>query len=466
MSLTNPFGKAPQKKSTAKPVAKTDSTRENVKRQLMNALEKNKDNSLQGIKLTSEQIAIEIEEEVFKQNDNSAQKREYRDKIRNLEMRIKGIRNNFIREILKKGLISVSDFCNLNEKDLKDDNYFKKLEGDNQNSKDENTTIQKNNFGPPKMKNNTHRTVNPPKLKNFLPKIPTPILQETKPGENNIETNNNQTQPQKEEPINPINNNDHDHDGNLQDTNNIKEAEPTFENKNIDIETNNIKLGQDNNIDSINQNTFGETKIDSNMVDSNMIDNNKVDNNMVDNNIVDNNMVNVADVNIEPPKKNINTEKNDNKSLASSKSKINMLQDMLKDAKASTKVGKKKKKKKGKDLNKDDSTMEEPKKKEKKEVVNNIFDNKIIQEKKEEKQNEENNINNRKETIENKKDNKVNEHNPFIEEEKEIKIQKEIETKDNIIQQPEINLFQIEQETNSKKNPVLHKKKLWKELRN
>ena len=98
MSLTNPFGKASQKKSTAKPVTKVDSTRENVKKQLMNALEKNKDNSLQGLKLTSEQIAIEIEEEVFKQNDNSAQKREYRDKIRNLEMRIKGIRNNFIRD--------------------------------------------------------------------------------------------------------------------------------------------------------------------------------------------------------------------------------------------------------------------------------------------------------------------------------------------------------------------------------
>ena len=328
MSLTNPFGKAAQKKSIAKPVTKTDSTRENVKKQLMNALEKNKDNSLQGLKLTSEQIAIEIEEEVFKQNDNSSQKREYRDKIRNLEMRIKGIRNNFIREILKKGLISVSDFCNLNEKDLKDDNYFKKLEGDNQNSKDENITNQKNNFGPPKMKINTHRTVNPPKLKNFLPKIPTPVLTETKPEENNLENNNNQ--PQKEEPITPINNNDHE--GSLKGTNNIKEVEPTFENKNIDTETNNINLENNNIINNINQNTIEETKIDSNMVDSNM--------------------VNIADANIEPPKENLNIKKNDNKSLASSKSKVNMLQDMLKDAKASTKIGKKKKKKKAKDLNK------------------------------------------------------------------------------------------------------------------
>ena len=118
-SLTDPFAKPTQKHLKAqKPSVKKDSTRENVKRQLINALEKSKDNSLPGLKLTSEQIAIEIEEEVYKQNENSCQKREYRDKIRNLEMRIKGIRNNFIRELLKKGILSVNEFCNLNEKDL------------------------------------------------------------------------------------------------------------------------------------------------------------------------------------------------------------------------------------------------------------------------------------------------------------------------------------------------------------
>ena len=341
MSLTNPFGKASQKKSTAKPVTKVDSTRENVKKQLMNALEKNKDNSLQGLKLTSEQIAIEIEEEVFKQNDNSSQKREYRDKIRNLEMRIKGIRNNFIREILKKGLISVSDFCNLNEKDLKDDNYFKKLEGDNQDTKDENITNQKNNFGPPKMKNNTHRTVNPPKLKNFLPKIPAPVLPETKPEEKNIDANNNQPQHQKEEPINPINNNDHDE--NLQGINNIKDVEPTFENKNIEIENKNIEIENKN------------IKLDDIKLDNVKLENNNIIDNAYQNTIeetkINNNMVNIETENIDSSKENVNIEENNNKSLSLSKSKINMLEDILKDAKASTKIGKKgkgKKKKKSK----------------------------------------------------------------------------------------------------------------------
>ena len=64
MSLTNPFAKPVPKNNTAasKPTQKVDSTRENVKRQLINALEKSKDNSIQDLKLNSEQIAKEIEE--------------------------------------------------------------------------------------------------------------------------------------------------------------------------------------------------------------------------------------------------------------------------------------------------------------------------------------------------------------------------------------------------------------------
>ena len=81
------------------------------------------------------------------------------------------------------------------------------------------------------------------------------------------------------------------------------------------------------------------------------------------------------------------------------------------------------------------------KNKEKKEIYGNIFDYKINQEKKEENQNEENDINIKKETIENKIDNKVNEYNPLVE--------------DNINQQPENNLFQIEQEKSQKKSCFL-----------
>ena len=131
MSLMNPFAKPVPKKGNInpKPLQKNDSTRENVKKQLINALDKSKDNSLPGIKLTSEEIAKEIEEEVFKLSDDSCQSRGYRDKIRRLDMRLKGPRNNFIREIIKTGKLSVKEFCNLDEKNLMDDNYFRKLEG-------------------------------------------------------------------------------------------------------------------------------------------------------------------------------------------------------------------------------------------------------------------------------------------------------------------------------------------------
>ena len=128
MSFQNPFAKQNSKKTQVQsnPTPKVDSTRENVKKTLINALEKQKDNTIQNLVKTSEQIAIEIEQEIYEQNDNSAKSRSYRDKIRKLEMRIKGMRNNHIREILKKGILSVHDFCNLDEKNLNDENFFKK----------------------------------------------------------------------------------------------------------------------------------------------------------------------------------------------------------------------------------------------------------------------------------------------------------------------------------------------------
>jgi hypothetical protein len=149
-----------------------DSTRENVKKTLINALEKQKDNTIQNLVKTSEQIAIEIEQEIYEQNDNSAKSKSYRDKIRKLEMRIKGMRNNHIREILKKGILSVHDFCNLDEKNLNDENFFKKFE---KNMGIEVNPIQEKNFA-----KNT-KIVKPPNMpKNIIPSIrpvmPKPIV--------------------------------------------------------------------------------------------------------------------------------------------------------------------------------------------------------------------------------------------------------------------------------------------------
>ena len=130
MSFSHPFEKKNKeiKNNCNWNSVKKDMTRENVKKQLINALDFKSDNNC---KFSSEYLALEIEEEIYKQNDNNSKSKDYRDKIRKIELRIKGNRNLFIREILKKGLISVKDFCKLDEKILNDDNYFRKLNGDN-----------------------------------------------------------------------------------------------------------------------------------------------------------------------------------------------------------------------------------------------------------------------------------------------------------------------------------------------
>ena len=175
MSFKDPFRKSAPKQpeTTSNQAPKIDATRENVKKQLINALEKNKDQSISDLVKTSEQIAIEIEQEIFEQNENSSKKREYRDKIRKLEMRIKGMRNNYIREILKKGILSVHDFCNLDEKTLGDENYFKKLNIGNTGN------ISSNNNN--KNISNASKIIKPPIMpKNIIPSIrpviPKPII--------------------------------------------------------------------------------------------------------------------------------------------------------------------------------------------------------------------------------------------------------------------------------------------------
>ena len=184
MSLQNPFAKPVPKQNAekSKQVVKKDSTRENVKKQLINALEKNKDNTIKDLKFTSEQIAIEIEEEVFKQNDESSKNRGYRDKIRKLEMRIKGMRNNHIRDILKKGLLSVNEFCNLDEKELNNENFFKKFL---ESEKPSNGDNQAGNHPPSSENLNSKKFGNMPKIikpppRNMIPSIrpiiPKPII--------------------------------------------------------------------------------------------------------------------------------------------------------------------------------------------------------------------------------------------------------------------------------------------------
>ena len=412
----NPFAKPTPKKPAQppKPVQKNDSTRENVKRQLINALDKMKDSSCKGLKITSEQIAKEIEEEIYKQNDNSSQKREYRDKIRKLEMRLKGSRNNFIRETIKKGKISVVDFCNLNEKDLMDDNYFKKLEGDEIEEKNEqkninnNETKNKTNFPP----NKRIVMAKPPALRNFkIPKPSPPVIPEQNKEINNINNNNissnKDDQQQKEDekiisdnsqninkPIKASNINNNIFNINTEE---VKKKE--IINNNFDDVNNKPKIEQIHNINNISENinnfdNFSNThnidnknNIDNGVEINNMIvlDNpndidvqissNKIENKDNSNNLTtqENNIVTESNIikntDIEPSKVDSDI-KNENKNEVTPKSSFDLLQEKLNSMTKSKKEEKKKKpKKKKKDKEKDTKENKETihKKKTKKE---------------------------------------------------------------------------------------------------
>ena len=99
---TNPFAKGPSIPKNQVPhstVEKKDASRENAKKQLLNSLEPRSDSQIENIVLTSEQLSIELEGKIYAQSGNVSQSKDYRDKIRKYELRIKGSRNQNIREI-------------------------------------------------------------------------------------------------------------------------------------------------------------------------------------------------------------------------------------------------------------------------------------------------------------------------------------------------------------------------------
>ena len=504
MSFTNPFAKSgPKKEQTSSSHApKVDSTRENVKKQLINALEKSKDNSIPNLVKTSEQIAIEIEQEVYEQNDNSAKNRGYRDKIRKLEMRIKGMRNNYIREILKKGELSVHDFCNLDEKNLNDENFFKKFqkEGGEGDAPPSTQSLQnkKNNFSGkiPSISKVAKPHIMPkniiPSIRPVIPKpIFNPPIQENN-NEKKIENDNNIiTQPLKEETeikneIKEVANEKVEEDiSNKKNKNIIKNKPPKLEknektklneidnvkisnideneqnNNNIEIGGINIGMSEDNNLVSIsNQNEEVNTNnnIDiNNNIDYN-IDNNinnniniqekspEIINNEEINNIQDNNMNINNNMDIKKEKDELNNSKTE------SQLKLELLQEKLKMAK-STKTVVKKPKKKGKKKKKEhlhDKNQTE----EKKEITSDK--NISITPTKEEKEQKDENIFMIKKMDENKNEIKI------IEEKKET--DKNIEKNDifkttsNIeIKKPEENTNEIKDLNNRRKRKNVSK---------
>jgi hypothetical protein len=119
--------------------------REQIKKQLIEALETGTQES--SIQLTSEQLAIEIENNVFESKGKNSKDKLYRDRTKKIISRIKGTRNQIVRTVLKTGVFTVDDLSNMTDKELENDNYFNKF-----NKGDENVNKGKIiNAKPPKI---------------------------------------------------------------------------------------------------------------------------------------------------------------------------------------------------------------------------------------------------------------------------------------------------------------------------
>jgi hypothetical protein len=97
--------------------------REQIKKQLIEAFDISTDAFS---KFTSEQLATEIENIIFEKTGKNSKDKPYRERTKRIIARVKGTRNQVVKNILKSGIFSVDELCKMNEKELEDDSYFNK----------------------------------------------------------------------------------------------------------------------------------------------------------------------------------------------------------------------------------------------------------------------------------------------------------------------------------------------------
>jgi len=95
-----------------------------VKKQITEAFEVSNESHDINKKIPIETIISEIENSIFEITGKNSKDKPYREKAKKIISRLKGNRNSNIRETLKSGLISASEFCKLSDKQLDDDSYF------------------------------------------------------------------------------------------------------------------------------------------------------------------------------------------------------------------------------------------------------------------------------------------------------------------------------------------------------
>ncbi|MCQ2821157.1 MAG: hypothetical protein MJ252_28185, partial [archaeon] len=293
--LSNPFARGGAKKTAHNTNSKpqTDASRENAKKQLLNALEPRTDNQIEDLKYSSQDLSLKIEELIYNESEGSSENNEdtkdkrgkaknpnkaraYRDKIRKIEIRLKGTRNKHIRDMLKKGELDVNEFCSLDEKTLNDDNYFKKKSDKEEDNS--NTNIKTNNA----LKGGNKPKINkPPSLGKFpIPKFQPPSQFQKKTEEENINENKEDKKEENvNQNINENNNqiiNEHKSENIIENNfgNSIENNQETSENK-IENTNNDIQLGS----------AIEETQIAS---EKNPLEKPKENNEIVMNNLPDN----------------------------------------------------------------------------------------------------------------------------------------------------------------------------------
>jgi hypothetical protein len=102
--------------------------REQIKKQIIEALDSG--TQIEHPKFTAEQLSTEIEGSVYELTGKNSKDKAYREKTKKVINRLKGNRNQIVRNVLKNGVLSVQDFTKLSDKEIDDDSYFNKFGGE------------------------------------------------------------------------------------------------------------------------------------------------------------------------------------------------------------------------------------------------------------------------------------------------------------------------------------------------
>jgi hypothetical protein len=107
--------------------------REQIRKQLADAFDIK--DSTNNSKYNNNEIVTLLEDEIFNFSKQDPKSKAYRDRSKKIIFRLKGNRNTSIRISLLEGSLSIAKLCGLSDKELDDDNSFKKNETNKQTSK-------------------------------------------------------------------------------------------------------------------------------------------------------------------------------------------------------------------------------------------------------------------------------------------------------------------------------------------